>query len=60
MARSLTFRQRLFCEFFLGESGGNAVDTARRAGYGSPERVAQDVAKRGVQAAIARGSPAPP
>ncbi len=49
MSRPLTFKQRLLVEHFLGESAGNAVDAARRAGYGSPERVGRRiVAKSGV------------
>jgi Terminase small subunit len=34
--RSLTYRQRMFVEYYLGESAGCAVDAARRAGYSSP------------------------
>ncbi len=34
--RPLSYRQRLFVEFYLGESKGCAVDAARRAGYSSP------------------------
>lgn len=29
----LTYKQRLFVSYYLGESGGNATDAARRAGY---------------------------
>jgi hypothetical protein len=32
----LTFRQRLFVSYYLGESNGNATDAARRAGYADP------------------------
>ena len=35
--RPLSYRQRLFVEYYLGESEGSAVDAARRAGYRSPE-----------------------
>ena len=34
--RPLSYRQRLFVEYYLGESKGCAVDAARRAGYGTP------------------------
>ncbi len=34
--RPLNFRQRLFIEFYLGESSGSATDAARRAGYRAP------------------------
>jgi len=34
--RPLSYRQRLFVEFYLGESAGCAVDAARRAGYSTP------------------------
>jgi len=34
--RPLSYRQRLFVEFYLGESAGCAVDAARRAGYTTP------------------------
>jgi hypothetical protein len=30
---SLTYKQRLFVHFYLGESAGNATDAARRSGY---------------------------
>lgn len=32
----LTFKQRLFVGYYLGESQGNATDAARRAGYKHP------------------------
>ena len=35
MAR-LTYKQRLFVVYYLGESRGNATDAARRAGYREP------------------------
>ncbi|MGO8898306.1 MAG: terminase small subunit [Isosphaeraceae bacterium] len=54
MGRPLTFKQGLFVEHFLGESAGNAVDAARRAGYRVPEIVGRRVASKSiVQAAIA-------
>ena len=31
--RPLSYRQRLFVEYYLGESAGCAVDAARRAGH---------------------------
>ena len=34
--RELTFRQRLFVSYYLGEAGGNATDAARKAGYPHP------------------------
>ncbi len=34
--RPLSYRQRLFVEYYLGESAGCAVDAARRAGYSAP------------------------
>ena len=34
--RPLSYRQRLFIEYYLGESAGSAVDAARRAGYCTP------------------------
>jgi len=37
--KPLSYRQRLFVEYYLGESKGCAVDAARRAGYGWPEKV---------------------
>ncbi|MGD0045362.1 MAG: terminase small subunit [Isosphaeraceae bacterium] len=36
MMRPLSYRQRLFVEYYLGESAGCAVDAARRAGYSTP------------------------
>lgn len=35
--KKLTDKQRLFVEFYLGESYCNATDAARRAGYSDPE-----------------------
>jgi Terminase small subunit len=51
--RSLTYRQRLFVEFYLGESSGSAVDAARRAGYRWPEKLGPRLVKKSaVQTAI--------
>jgi len=51
--RPLSYRQRLFVEFYLGESSGSAVDAARRAGYRWPEKLGPRLVKKGgVQAAI--------
>jgi Terminase small subunit len=52
--RSLTYRQRLFVECYLGDSSRSAVDAARRAGYRWPEKLGPRLVKKsGVQAAIA-------
>ncbi len=58
--RPLCYRQRLFVEFYLGESSGSAADAARRAGYGRPEKLGSRLVKAsGIQAAIdARGATA--
>ena len=54
--RTLSYRQRFFVEFYLGESSGSAIDAARRAGYGRPEKLGPLLLKRGeVQRAIAAG-----
>ncbi len=54
--RSLSYRQRFFVEFYLGESTGSAVDAARRAGYRRPEELGPLLLKRAeVQRAIAVG-----
>jgi len=37
--RPPSYRQRLFVEYYLGESSGSAVDAARRAGYSTPHPV---------------------
>ena len=37
--RPLSYRQRLFVEFYLGESSESAADAARRAGYQRPEKL---------------------
>jgi hypothetical protein len=51
--RSLSCRQRLFIEYYLGESSRSPVDAARRAGYRSPERLGPRLVKHpAVQAAI--------
>jgi Terminase small subunit len=51
--RPLSYRQRLFVEYYLGESEGCAVDAARRAAYRWPEKVgARLVAISGIRAAI--------
>lgn len=49
----LTYKQRLFVAFYLGESNGNACDAARRAGYAWPEKQgAQLLGKTRIKAAI--------
>jgi len=51
--KPLSYRQRLFVEYYLGESKGCAVDAARRAGYRWPEKVgARLVGISGIRAAI--------
>jgi hypothetical protein len=51
--RPLSYRQRLFVEFYLGESSESAADAARRAGYQSPEKLGPRlVEESGVRAAI--------
>ncbi len=51
--RSLTYRQRLFVEYYLGESAGSAVDAARRAGYSTPHPQGVKLLKRApIRAAI--------
>ncbi len=51
--RPLNYLQRLFVEFYLGESSKSPVDAARRAGYRRPEKQGPRLAKKGgVQAAI--------
>jgi Terminase small subunit len=53
---SLSYRERLFVESYLGESSGSAVDAARRARYPRPEKLGPRVVKKGrVQAAIDAG-----
>jgi Terminase small subunit len=51
--RSLTYRQRLFVESYLGESSKSPVDAARRAGYRWPEKLGPLLVKKSrIQAAI--------
>jgi hypothetical protein len=53
MARELTFKQRMFVEFYLGDSKGNATDAARRAGYSLPkEQGRQLLRKPTIRAAV--------
>ena len=52
--RPLTYRQRLFVDYYLGESSGCAVDAARRAGYSSPHPEGVRLLKKApIRAAIA-------
>ena len=54
---ALNYRQRMFVEFYLGESAGCAVDAARRACYRRPEKLGPQVVRIGrVQAAIDAGA----
>jgi hypothetical protein len=54
--RSLTYRQRLFVESYLGGSSKSPVDAARRAGYRWPEKLGPRLVKKsGIQAAIDAG-----
>jgi len=54
--QSLNYRQRLFVEFYLGESSKSAVDAARRAGYPRPGKLGPRLVKvSAVQAAIDAG-----
>ena len=51
--RPLSYQQRLFVEYYLGESEASAADAARRAGYRWPEKLGPRLAKTsGVRAAI--------
>ena len=57
MSDRLTYKQRLFVEKYLGEANGNAVEAARRAGYGGTDgglrvRAARLLAKANIRAAI--------
>ena len=55
--RSLTYRERLFVDYYLGESSESAVDAVRRAWYPSPEELGPRLLKKSaVQAAIAAGA----
>ena len=53
--RPPSYRQRLYVEYYLGESSGSAVAAVRRAEYPWTEQMARkmlrNVEKRGVQAA---------
>lgn len=52
--RPLTYRQRLFVDYYLGESSGCAVDAARRAGYSCPHPEGVRLLKKApIRAAIA-------
>ncbi len=54
--RPLSYRQRFFVEFYLGESSESAADAARRAEYQRPEKLGPRlVEKSGVRAAINAG-----
>src|SRR5208282_2472316 len=44
--RPLSYQQRMFVEFYLGESEGSAADAARRAGYRCPEVLGPRLVKR--------------
>jgi phage terminase small subunit len=49
----LTYKQRLFVHYYLGESKGNATDAARRAGYRRPNEAGPRLAvKGGIRARI--------
>jgi hypothetical protein len=51
--RPLSYRQRMFVDFYLGEASRSPVDAARRAGYRWPEKAGPRLVKKGeVQAAI--------
>ena len=51
--RPLSYQQRMFVEYYLGESEGSAADAARRAGYRWPEKLGPRLAKTsGIRAAI--------
>lgn len=50
----LNYRQRLFVAYYLGESGGNATEAARKAGYAKPNvQCARLLANVSIQRAIA-------
>jgi len=54
--RTLSYRQRLFVEFYLGESSQSSVDAARRAGYRWPEKLGPRLVKKSrIRAAIDGG-----
>jgi hypothetical protein len=49
----LTYKQRLFVSFYLGEANGNATKAARLAGYSSPEKQGyQLLGKTRIRAAV--------
>ena len=49
----LTYKQRLFVAYYLGDAKGNATQAARMAGYRWPHKVAERlVGKSGIKAAI--------
>ena len=51
--RPLSYQQRLFVEYYLGESEASAADAARRAGYRCPETLGPRLVKRSaIRAAI--------
>src|SRR5271165_1575073 len=53
MMRPLSYQQRMFVEYYLGESEGSAADAARRAGYRCPEKSGTRLANKSeVRAAI--------
>lgn len=50
----LTYRQRLFVVYYLGEANGNATEAARQAGYACPNSVASALLLNpGIAAAVA-------
>ncbi len=50
----MTYRQRLFVLFYLGEANGNATEAARMAGYSFPDRAAAKLVVKGcIRAAVA-------
>src|SRR5271157_689865 len=51
--RPLSYQQRLFVEYYLGESEGSAADAARRAGYRWPEKLGPRLVQiSGIEATI--------
>jgi len=51
--RPLSYQQRMFVEYYLGESEASAADAARRAGYRCPETLGPRLVKRSaIRAAI--------
>ena len=52
--QDLSYKERLFVEFYLGETNGNATESARRAGYRWPDKQgSQLLGKTRISAAIA-------